>query len=206
MTQLKLELEVFKIKLSRGNAPQESCLEMMRTSISQYVETALKADETAETLKQQMTLLCNKDFLIPPPLHDWVLEEVEKSSSVLISETPLAPPKVPKPEAPDEPLFCKEVLYHASLCCNAICTSTCTSQKLTDFLGPKNQMIYHHLDQASMSISTTVQDMAPYLIAVEKNTIYVAFRGEINLLDWSKKYASLEDGKFIHAVLSLQYF
>ena len=193
--QLKSELQLFNRKLLQENAPRESIFDVIRNSISDYIEMALKAGETAEVLKQQMSLLCHNDFLIPPALHDWVLETVEKCYSALVAcEMPPVPPENTKSEAPDEPLFCKEVLYHASLCCHAVCTSMCTPQKLTDFLGPQQQMIYHHLDQASMSVSTEGQDMAPYLIAVEKSTIYVGFRGETSLLDWSKKYASLEEG------------
>ena len=194
LVQLKSDLETCKRMLSNETVAQEA-QHIMKVSISQYVEIALKAGETAESLKQQMTHLCYREFLIPRVLYNSVLELVEKSSSApTVSEVPVADARKTTLES-IKALFCKEVLYHACLCCLAVHISD--PLKLTDFLGPNKQIIYHYLDQASMSISTAGQDTPPYMIAVEKSTIYVAFRGEMSVLDWSRKYASLEEGKFM---------
>lgn len=198
LAQLKVELQLFQKMLAKPKTCQESCHEMIRDCISGYIEMALKADETPALVKQQMTLLCHQDLLVPQVLHDWVLEEVETLTSTLTVEEvhEIDSCKI-KLVTEQGPLFCKKVLYHTSVCCHAVTLDIPTEKMLIEFLSPQKNMVYHHLSEASMSVIAESQDIAPYLIAIERNTIYVALRGKTCMKDWTKDYSSLGEGKLL---------
>ena len=92
------------------------------------------------------------------------------------------------PQATD-PLFSKDTLYHASLCCQVVSTSTAG-----DFRERMQQMSGHMIEEASMSISETKENVDRYLIAKQKNTVYVAFQSEPTLSMWMQKYGSFSAG------------
>lgn len=196
--QLKDELQLYQKRLAKPNTNHEHCHGMIKGAIGDYVEMALRADETLESVKQQMILLCHQDLLVPQALHEWVLEEVETLASKLATDevTEVDSCKI-KSATEEESLFCKKVLYHASVCCHAVSHHMATEKMLIEFLSPQKNIVYHHLGEASMSVIAESQDMAPYLIAIERNTIYVALRGKISVKDWAKDYTSLGEGELM---------
>lgn len=191
--ELKSRLEVFVKELARPEAPQESIHECIKSAVQEYVKTALKPDrgrERAMTIQKQMQSLCY-DLLIPSCLQNMVLEQVEQISKELMIASAVSIPKHPDQRQSVEarpPLFGKNTLYHASVCCHAL--STCDSKNVQAFL--RGRVSGHRLEE--ISISEDQEGVDCYLIAKEKSTLYVAFQSEVTLSAWIKKYSSFDEG------------
>ena len=168
-------------------------IKVIQTTIQQYIETALKAEASAESLQKDIWSLCYEDFLIPMDINKWALERVANTSAQLLGGTSTAcniPELTFKPnQGADSPLFSKDTLYHASLCCHIV--STCDAG---NFMGKMQSMSGHTLEEASMSVSETRENVDRYLIAKHRNTVYVAFQSEPTVSMWMEKYASFESG------------
>ncbi len=186
---LRSRLEVFVKELARPEAPQESLHECIKSAVQEHVKTALKEDRgNVGKVQKQMKSLCY-DLLIPSRLHSWVLEQVEQANKELtaamaVSElSVLQPTKEPRP-----PLFGKDTLHHASICCHAV--STCNSRNLPAFL--RSRVSGHGLE--GVSISEDKEGVDLYLIAKGRNTLYVAFHSELTLSAWMEKHGSFDEG------------
>ena len=173
----------------------ESFYQCVQYAIQQAIEKALKAGNEEEAIRNQLWTLCHKDFDVPSNLRDWAMQEVEeicKRTAASMNPTLIAqcPVSLPQKEE-DLPLFSKDTLYHASLCCHAV--SVCTAGNYETFLNSKS----HRLEEASMSVSQykESENVDRYIIAKCGNTIYVAFQSESTLSDWmNSSYSSFIDG------------
>ena len=169
----------------------------VQNAIQQAIEKALKVGNEEKMIKNQLWILCHKDFDVPSNLRDWAMQEVEDICKRTVASMNLnptlitqCPASLPKKEE-DPPLFSKDTLYHASLCCHAV--SACTAVNYEIFLNSKS----HRLEEASMSISQykESENVDRYIIAKCGNTIYVAFQSESTLTDWmNSSYSSFTDG------------
>lgn len=170
----------------------ESFYQCVQYAIQQAIEKAVRAGNEEESIRNQLWVLCHKDFDVPSNLRDWAIQEVEDIckrttalNPTLITQCPASLPK--KEESP--PLFSKDTLYHASLCCHAV--SVCTAGNYEIFLNSKS----HLLEEASMSISQYKENVDRYIIAKSGNTIFVSFQGEPTLSNWmDSPYSSFIDG------------
>ena len=93
-----------------------------------------------------------------------------------------------------EPLFCKDVLYHASLCCLAV--NTCDSMSsLQMFLSDKKRVSGHCFQEVSLSHSKQEHSKQErYLIARQgESTYYIALQGISDIREWLK-YRSFKEG------------
>ena len=190
MEELKGYLEVSNRKLSKGKSNADELYKTMKKDIQDSIEEALKYEDV-ESVRSQMLFLCQKALnVVPVQLRDWAMQEV----GVIYAATKEEEKPLPScPPAQDEsPLFTKETLYHASLCCEAV--STCTTADYKSFFN--NAGNGHHLKEISMSISKDRDDVDRYIIAKqqENNVIYMAFQSEPTLARWMKTYQSFTDG------------
>ena len=189
--ELKDDLRTYQRAQGRPNAT-EAVLVCIKESIEHYIETTLKAGSVKpDDLQAEMHSLCHRDLLVPTSIRSWVLEQVKEikkrlSGTVALPESPSQPEPVAEPE-----LFCKDTLYHASICCHV--SSSCTPENFKGFLN--QQLLGHSLEQVSMSIPQDSENVDGYLIAKRENTVYVAFQSDPTLSLWLKKHASFEDGE-----------
>ena len=129
-------------------------------------------------------------MVIPTILWPWVQQEVAEAKERESKDIamPLLP-TVMKPPSPESPLFCKDTLYHASLCCVAV--SDRNQANVQTYFQIKNPN--HNFSEISFSQPT--ERIAPYLIAVQEDTLYVAFHGTQSLRKWFNG-TSFDEGKF----------
>ena len=142
-------------------------------------------------IRNQLWVLCYKDFDVPSNLREWAIQQIEDISKKMFASSdlvPIAPVSMPE-EKVEPPLFSKGTLYHASLCCHAV--SVCTAGNFESFLNSKS----HVLEEASISISQYKENVDRYIIAKSGSTIYVAFQSEPTLSHWmDSPYTSFSEG------------
>ena len=188
---LKEELQTLSRKLD--NAPDKtvtsSAIICIKDSIQQYVENSLKCGLPLDQVKSEMKDLCDKEFAVPTALCTWAKGQVEEMGQKMANQLEVSQQLALVKEIDREPpLFCKDTIHHASLCCLAV--TTCSSENIENFFSRKNPQ--HNLKEVSFCQGNS--SFKKYLIAMKENTIYVAFQGEPALSKWTEESDSFEDG------------
>ena len=164
---------------------QEQTVNCSRHLIQQYIENALHSGIKADKIKNEMEKLCSVFFVIPQQWLSWAMQEVNRICEKLEGELKISKPILKqKHQAPS--LFSKDTLYHAGLCCEAI--NNVLSNPLSFF---RNKKPHHSLTEVSFSQSR--DGILPYLIARQKDVVYVAFQGIPEVSQWLK-YTSFNEG------------
>ena len=192
---LKSQLEAFKKTLATSSSQdiQSAVISCIQDQVRQYIDKALKSGMEATMVKAEMDVLCCKEFVIPRPLWSWTSQEVEaKNEELTASFRNVSSKKICTTTQTNlkPSLFCKETLYHASLCCDAI-NSTSAANVQAFF---RNKHPQHSITE--VSFSQTRERVTPYLIAKQGNTIYVAFQSIKLVSDWigNPQCNSFEEG------------
>ena len=117
--ELSVALKFYRRDLDISGVNFESVITLIKSRIENHIKTSLEDriayDEVSKQIHDFMT-----NALIPADIFEWCEEMLKECKKVTeCSENAAVGPKTP----PDDvsPLFCKEVVYHASICCNAIC-------------------------------------------------------------------------------------
>ena len=139
--------------------------------------------------------LHQRKYLISESVLHWAIQKANELFSAQDDLIHASVPDMPSPQSPaevTEPLFCKDTVYHAGLCCEAV--TTCTAGDYQKFF--KN--VPGHSFNA-VSFSRPRQDgslSGHYLIATQgESKYYVAFQSEPNLTEWPKKCTSFTQGQ-----------
>lgn len=190
---IKLKEELQTLSRTLDNASDKgvasSAITCIKDSIQRYIDNSLKCGVSLEEVKSEMKDLCDKEFAVPDALCSWAMALVEEMGQKMASQL-----KVPQPLAlvkeidQEPPLFCKDTIHHASLCCLAV--TSCSSDSVENFFSRKNPQ--HNLKEVSFCQGNC--SFKTYLIATKENTIYVAFQGEPFLSRWMRESDSFEDG------------
>ena len=154
--------------------------------VEDYITKSLQSNASIELITEQLQQLCSGG-LISENLYKQALVH-HKSHSVL-------PPTPNTAEASSdsatvksvavEPLFNKDTVYHAGICCLAVCTTD--ARNYQQFFKDKTMVPGHSFTEVSLSGSESEQDR--FLIAQQgKSTIYLSFQCEPLLLEWSKRF------------------
>ena len=190
--ELKSCLKALNVVLSKDVPDQESVYNTIKGTIHGFIESALKT-QSDSIVHKQMWHLCYKSFEIPTQLRDWAIEEVDKVARSMTKEEPKPCP--PPAQKESEPLFTKDSLYHASVCCHIV--STCSTANFRKVLSGAG----HNLDEVSMSISQDHENVDRYLIAKQGSTVYMAFQSEPTISKWMKcNYTSFSNGKLLRII------
>jgi len=157
---------------------------MIKVVLREYVTESQHSGSTKEHVEGH--LQDRSDFLLSEPICKWALQLVaetfEKTAVDELSCEPLSP------SASCGPLFCKDTVYHASICCHVI--HECDAGDYLKFFKTK---VPGHSFQA-ISISRSKQDR--YLIARQgDSTYYFTFQSEPDLPKWPKLFKSFSEGK-----------
>ena len=194
LEDLRKQLKVFK------NSP--GLESFVKDAVCKYVEKFFSAKSTSvEHLHEHLQQLYKGEFLISDPK---ILEMAKKITddmkrpprSVQLSVDSLSsshsgrrPPSSHSSPTPQRanPLFSKHVVYHASVCCQAV--NKCTHNDYSTFFKDEANC-RHSFKELSISRS----EEGRYLIAVQDSTYYIAFQGEPNIAQWPEKYKSLSEG------------
>jgi hypothetical protein len=145
-----------------------------------------------ETIIEQLQALYSKEFLISKEMFVKAqqLASVEYAKAKLDPQTIAANASASGETTVIEPLFCKDTVYHASICSQAV--STYTAGDYQKFFKNKELVPGHAFKAVSFSRSRNES----FLIAQkDESTFYFAFKGLLSLSDWAKDYKSFNEGK-----------
>ena len=186
--RLKTKIEHLKSTKCSSEQEEEFRAGMIKAVVREYITESLQLGTTKEHIESYLQELHRKEFLLSEPLYEWALQllaelfekaAVDKSGYEAIS-----------PSETKEPLFCKDTVYHASICSRAI--NECDAGNYLKFFKTKEKVPGHSFQE--VSISRSKQDC--YLIARQgESTFYFAFQSESDLSKWPKLFKSFSEGK-----------
>ena len=188
-SELRQQLQLLN-KVNVLSQQTESKTALIKETIQHFVGTSLRAGASAEDVKKVLSKMYDMDVLVSGEVYEWALGEVGITAQALC--LPKSAGSSDK-EITRPPLFCKETLYHASLCCYAVCTRDANTYK--DFF--KKDFPNHNLEEVSLSLSRDREEVDRYLIAKHGKTYYVAFQSEPLLAQWLN-FSSFEEGMCTH--------
>ena len=161
-------------------------------AIAEFISRSIETGHSLEAIVKQLQNFHSEELLISKEVflksQQLAAEEHARSnttdSAVLID----APQSAAKGMIV-EPLFCKDTIYHASLCSQAV--STCNAGDYQKFFKDKELVPGHDFKAVSFSRSKNES----FLIALKgESTYYFAFEGRLSLSDWAKDYKSFSEG------------
>ena len=173
----------------------ESKQNLIKEAVERFIETCLHTGTEQTDIKQQLTVLCYQDVLIPSTLHEWCFKCLTKMcrqyqqqhASITVRQTTasLNPQKV-KASSP----FSKEIVYHSIFLCNTVDTSDGSNYER----NMSQLLTGHSFEQVSMSAEKNLIDRC--IIAKQKKILFVAFCGEPSLYQWSQRYKTFKEGNY----------
>ena len=161
---------------------------MIKAVVREYITESQQSGSTKEHIEGHLQELHRRDFLLSEFMYEWARQLVtEVFVEAAVDESSFEPIS---PSESREPLFCKDTVYHASVCCHAI--NECDAGNYQKFFKTKEKVPGHSLQE--VSISRSKQDR--YLIARQgESTFYFAFQSEPDLLKWPKLFKSFNEGE-----------
>ena len=137
--------------------------------------------------------LHQKKYLITKPVYEWAIEEVKKEFTEDNSLLLPSPNQSSTEDSSAEPLFSKDTVYHASICCQVL--ASCTAGDYQRFFKDKEKVPGHSFEAVSISRPSPGQPHERYLIAKQgESKYYIAFESQPDLSLWQKKYRSFIEG------------
>ena len=153
-----------------------------------YVNTFIQSGQPLEGIKQQLVHLHRDELLFPDEVLKKALALAEKESKAHTAGTK---PTQTSGSQPKEPLFSKDTVYHADICCRVLAEGDAGNYQSLFKKLPNGQG--HSFTSVSMSRSKTER----LLIAEQGDSlIYFAFESRPQLSDW-KGYKSFNEGGLI---------
>ena len=151
---------------------EEERIQKSERAIAIYVKAAIEEQScNKEFVKKKLKDLYDKDFLIhKEEILQYGLSEVDKYDHVTCVEKSTLPEQCIK----SQPIFCKDNIYHACLCCEVV--SKYSHENVREFFEDKLKP--HKIEEVSMSLSNH------YLIAKSHNTFIIAFTGKKSFTSW----------------------
>ena len=144
-----------------------------------------------ESIKEQLQKFCSEDLLISKEACVKAQQLADNEYAKSNHEVLINPPDSAAKCMVVEPLFCKDTIYHASVCSQAV--STYSAGDYQNFFKNKELVPGHTFRGVSFSRSKNES----FLIALKgESTYYFAFKGRLSLSDWAKGYKSFNEGKY----------
>lgn len=159
---------------------------LIKDVIDKFVVTSIQLGIAPEIVLDQLQTLHKDELLISEDLlreaKKLVTEEHSKHTPVTISTTDSSKSHTP--------LFCKNTVYHASICSHVV--STCEVGDYQKFFKNNELVPGHSFTAVSMSRSK----QNTFLIAkMGESTYFFAFKSEMQLLQWGTRYKSFSEGE-----------
>ena len=177
---------------------KKSVESVQRSYIKGYLTNSQLSGASLAEVQENLQQLHQKKFLITESVLHWATEAAVAVFSEAKELSQHNAADVSFPLEVSEPLFSKDTVYHASLCCQAV--SSCTAGDYQQFFKNKELVPGHLFDAISISRprhdSNSLREQ--YLIAKQgDSTYYIAFQSEADLREWPKKCASFIQGQCI---------
>ena len=161
---------------------EEECVQKTERAIAIYVKAAIEEQNcNKEFVRKKLKDLFEKDFLIhKEEILQYGYAELQKFGHVKCPDNSTFTEQSIK----SQPIFCKENIYHACLCCEAV--SKYSHSNIREFFEDKLKP--HKIEEVSMSLSDH------YLIAKSQNTFIIAFTGEKSFTSWFETWEKQQCG------------
>ena len=187
---MKSELESLKRIKCHGKEGEESKTTLVKAAVKDYLVKSQQSQSTLPHVSEQLQKLHEKECLITEPaIYKWALQVANE----IFVEPPVADSFTDQGQESSEirsPLFCKDTVYHASICSLAV--NTHDAGNYLKFFKNKEMVPGHSFKE--VSISRSKQDR--YLIARQgESTYYFAFQSEPDLSKWPKLFKSFKEGR-----------
>ena len=166
-------------------------------ALGQFAVDSVNFGRKLEYIHEQLLRLQKEE--LPSCISDAICEKayelaVQRHEEVV--NTSFAVSKQPQQPA-SEPLFCKDTIYHASICSRIVSDMTYTAGDYQKAF--KNQVIVPGHSFTSVSMSRKKHDPRSkqdrYLVAQKgESTYYFAFQSEPNLSEWGRLFNSFDEG------------
>ena len=167
---------------------EESKRVLVKAIIDDFTKKCVLSNVDHKEIKKALDEIYCTELLLSKEIYEWALEKI-----VLIPQPSSKPSNSPEGEQEaEEPLFCEDTVYHASLCCLAV--STRDTNNFKSFFD--REYTCHHFEEASLSISQDRKNVDRYLIAQKEKTIFVAFQSEASFSKWPQLFNSFEHGEY----------
>ena len=188
MIRLQTKLENLKSAKCSSKQEEEFRTGMIKVAVREYITESQQLGSTKEHIEGHLQELHRRDFLLSELIYEWARQSVNevfvKPAVDESSDEPLSPGEV------KESLFCKDTVYHATICSRAI--NECDAGNYLKFFKTKEKVPGHSFEE--VSISRSKQDR--YLIARRgESTFYFAFQSEPNVSKWPKLFKSFSEGR-----------
>ena len=165
--------------------------EHIKECVLSITSTSIQSGEDLNDLKQQLHKLHKEDLLFSEDVLEkaLALAEEEHSKRAEVASVKPAPAKL----LAREPLFSKDTVYHADICCRVLATGDAGNYQSLFKKLPNGQG--HLFKAVSMSRSKTER----LLIAEQGESVfYFAFESRPKISDW-KDYKSFDEGTCMQA-------
>ena len=162
--------------------------------ITRSIESEVSLDDINEQLKKcySQELLISKEVFTQA--QQLAADEYAKRRSASSSGVPIISSE--SIAAVAEPLFCKDTIYHAGVCCQAV--SMYTAGDYQKFFKNKELVPGHGFKAVSFSRSKE----ETFLIAQKgESTYYFAFKSRLNLFDWTKGFKCFSEGTWSFSLI-----
>ena len=162
-----------------------------KEAISNFISRCIEAEHSLKDINGEIQRLYTEEMLISKELITKAQQLAAEEYAKTNSSAALITPFTTKLSAV-EPLFSKDTIYHACVCCQAV--SKCNAGDYQKLFKNKEVVPGHGFEAVSFSRSKE----ETFLIAQNKgeSTYYFAFKGRPNLSDWTKGFKCFSEGIF----------
>ena len=156
--------------------------------LKEFVTTSRNSGHSLEQVKECLKVLHTKEYLISESIY---VSAQQVADDLYAATTSMA--NTPEMTVnTKEPLFCKDTIYHSSICSLAVNASDAGTYQQ---FFKSNPMVPGHSFQ-EISISRGKENR--YLVARQgESTFYFAFQSEPNLQLWPKHFNSFSEGMIL---------
>ena len=162
--------------------------------LKEFITTSRNSGHSLEQVKECLKVLHTKEYLISEPIY---VSAQQLANELYAATTSMAnsPSELSTPEMPvdaKEPLFCKDTIYHSSICSLAVNASDAGTYQ--QFFKSNPMVPGHSFREISLSRGKENR----YLVARQgESTFYFAFQSEPNLQQWPKHFNSFSEGTIL---------
>ena len=170
---------------------------MVKETLGKFAVDSVNFGCKLDYIHKQLLRLQTEEF--PTYISDAISEkayELAVQRHEEVANTSFAVSKQPQQPA-SEPLFCKDTIYHASICSRIVSDTTYDAGNYQKAF--KNQDVVPGHSFTSVSMSRKKHDPRSkqdrYLVAQKgESTYYFAFQSEPSLSEWGRLFNSFDDG------------
>ena len=187
--ELVVALKLYMHDLDASGVNVDSATTLIKSRVENHIKKSLEDGVAYDKVNEQINDLIT-NALVPADIFKWCEDKLEEYKKVTESseDASAVSPKTPPDDVP--PLFCKDVVHHASICCNVL-TEVSTNKALSLEAIFKNQR--HNFKHVSLSSNKLL------LMAEKDDVMYFAFANQAipDFLHQTFKFKELKKGKEI---------